>query len=85
MTPDELIAKYLEEDPDRGGPMEMRVKEHYIHVWALIGYLHSVDWDIRETAKDYELPEEAVKAVIEFYKRHTAVIEARIDANSPAA
>lgn len=84
MTSDELIAKYLEEDSDRGGPMEMRVKEYYIHVWALVGYLRSVDWDVRRTANDYELPVEAVEAANEFYKRHIAAIEARIAANSPA-
>jgi hypothetical protein len=81
MTPDELIAKWLEPDPSKPGLAEYRVMNYYTHVWALIGHLHGVKWDIKRTADDYEMPVEAVEAAIEFHKRHAVLIEARIDAN----
>lgn len=85
MTPDELIAKYLEPDPAKPWLAEYRVKNHGTHVWALIGHLNSVDWDIEETAGDYYLTKEQVEAAIAFYKRHTAHIKARLAENSDSA
>jgi uncharacterized protein (DUF433 family) len=85
MTPDELIAKYLEEDESSSGPMEMRIKDCGIHVWAIAAFLPVYDWDLATIAAEYELPVEAVEAVVEFYKRHTAAIDARSQANTPPA
>lgn len=86
MTPDEIIRQYLEPDPAKPSLAEYRVKDHGTHVWALIGHLKSVDWDVEETARDYILSEIQVEAAIAFYKRHAPLIDRRLAENSePAA
>jgi hypothetical protein len=75
----ELIARYVREDPDRPGPLHARLKESGEKVWLLIAYLHGpAKGDIGQTARDYELPEEAVRAADAYYRRHKALINARI-------
>ncbi len=51
-------------------------------MWALIGYLGMVDGNADQVALDYVLPREAVEAALAYYRRHQAVIEARIAANA---
>jgi hypothetical protein len=79
MTPDELIEKWLEPDPNRPRPGDYRVKEYGTHVWALIGLLSGNDWDVEETARDYEMPVEAVEAAVAFYHKYPAAINVRIE------
>jgi uncharacterized protein (DUF433 family) len=49
-----------------------------VHVWALIGYLRANGEDVDRAARAYDLPREAVKAALAYYKRRQAVIDARL-------
>ena len=82
MNHDQLIASYIESNPHRPGLEDVRLREFGVPVWALIGHLHGVRWDISRTARDYRVPVEAVNAAVAYYKKHKLLIEARIDANS---
>jgi uncharacterized protein (DUF433 family) len=85
MTPDELIEEYLEEDPDRPGLADVRVKNRGVHVWALIGFLQGNRWDVQYTAGAYRLSKDVVEAAIAFYQRYEDIIDSRIDVNTPPA
>jgi uncharacterized protein (DUF433 family) len=79
---DELIARYVAEDPELPGPLHARLKESGEKVWLLIAYLRgAAGGDIARTAADYELPKEAVRAAEAYYRRHKALIDARIAVN----
>jgi uncharacterized protein (DUF433 family) len=82
---DGLIARYIEENPAKPGPADARLIGYGVPVWALIGYLPAVGHRARNVAADYDLPPEAVEAALAYYKRHRAVIDARIAANRVAA
>ena len=79
---DELITKYLEPDPNRSGRFDVRLKNYGVHVWALVGYHHATAANVDKVADAYRLPREAVEAAFAYYRRHPAVIDARIDANT---
>lgn len=83
---DELIARWLEPDPLRGGKAEFRVVGHGVHVWALAGYFRTENGPtavyIDEAARAYELPREAVLAALAFYRRYRVIVDDRIDANA---
>jgi len=66
-TEDELIARYIEENPYKPGRANARLIDYGIAVWALIGALEAANDDIIEFATDYELPPNAIKAAIAFY------------------
>ena len=84
MANDELIARYIEENPHRPGADEVRLIDFGISVWALIGYLHAVG-NVRQVADDYGVPVEAVSAAIAYYEQHQDIINARLAANVPSA
>jgi uncharacterized protein (DUF433 family) len=73
-----LIARYIEPGPIDFGPSDAQVVDHGVSVWALINYLHAMGNDIDRTADDYDLERAAVEAAILFYRRHRALIDARI-------
>jgi hypothetical protein len=56
----------------------LRPGERRRHVDAL----NATRGDVGRVARGYELPEEAVRAVIAYYRRHQAAIDARINANA---
>jgi uncharacterized protein (DUF433 family) len=64
-TAEAPIAKHIEPNPHRRGRHHARIAGRGVAVWALIGYLR--DATVAETARDYELPEEAVLAAIAYY------------------
>lgn len=78
----ELIARWIEQDPYRPGLGEARVIGYGVPVWALVGYRLMVEGDADRVAQDYDLPREAVVAALAYYRRHRAVIDARIAANA---
>lgn len=78
----ELVARWIEQNPDRPGLGEARVVGYGVPVWALVGYRLMVDGDADRIADDYDLPREAVVAALAYYRRHRAVIDARIAANA---
>lgn len=77
-----LIARWIEQNPHRPGVGEARVIGYCVPVWALVGYRLMVDGDAERVADDYDLPQEAVTAALAYYRRHRAVIDARIAANA---
>ena len=79
----DLIARWIEIDPYRPGPLYARLKEYGIHIWALIGHLPAAKGDPRQVAKDYHIPVEAVEAALAYYEQHQGAIDAKLEANSP--
>ncbi len=82
MSDEELIARYIEQDPHRPGLDRARLKEYAVPVWALIGYLHTPGADVERVAADYDVPLEAAQAALAYYRRHQAPIDAWIAANN---
>ncbi len=81
---EDLIAQYIERNPNKPGLDEARLKNDHVSVWALIGYLNlAVEGDIDRVINDYGVPREAVQAAIAYYRRHRCRIDARIAANNP--
>ena len=79
---DRLIERYIEPDPYRPGPGEARLKDFGVPVWALVGHMNAVHGRVAQVAEDYNLPVEAVEAALEYYRRHQATIDARLEANA---
>lgn len=75
------IDQYIEANPSRPGADEVVLVEHGIPVWALIGAITLAGSTPDEVAADNEIPRAAVDAAMRYYKRHRAVIDARIAAN----
>jgi hypothetical protein len=77
-TVDDLIARYVQEDPNGMGRHRARVvvDDHtWAPVWVLAGYLR-YGGTPEQAAADYGLPEDAVAAALAYYDRHRAVIDA---------
>ena len=77
-----LIPHYIIEDPGQTGPSGARILPYGVPVWALIGYLHAVHDDVSRVARDYAVPEVAVRASIAYYSEHRPAIDARLRQNS---
>jgi hypothetical protein len=73
----QLIARHVRPGARSGGRHCARVQTdaHGALVWALIGNLRG-GGGTRQTALEYDLPEEAVIAVVAFYERHRPYIDA---------
>lgn len=80
-----LILRYLEHHPHRNSVAEMRTCDGAIPVWALVGHWAGIGWDVKHTAIDYEIDEEAVLAAIALFDLHPEIILDRIQANSAEA
>ena len=72
----ELIERWIEQQPRRPDSAEARLVEFGVPVWALVGYLEAVDDDVAQVAADYEVPREAVEAALAYYRQHRQVIGA---------
>jgi uncharacterized protein (DUF433 family) len=82
---DALIARYVEDDPDRPGPANARLADSGVPIWALIGYLHAAACgDEAQAAADYRVPAEAVRAAVAYYERarNRPLIDALIALNA---
>src|SRR5947209_19651200 len=77
---DELIARWI--TPNRHRPSEMVLVGRGTAVWALVGYWRGVDEDVEATAAAYDLPGDAVRAALAYYRRHPLQIDARLEANA---
>ncbi len=82
---DEVITRWIVENPDRPGADDVRVSGFGVPVWALIGHAHATGAGASEIAGDYELPAEAVVAALAYYERHRPLIDERLAANSTPA
>jgi uncharacterized protein (DUF433 family) len=83
-TPDPDVTIAL--DPRRPGRDRARLVEYGIPVWALIGNMADVNdvAKIARTAREYLIPEAAVRAAVAYYREHRAVIDNLLEANSAA-
>ncbi|MBI3978530.1 MAG: DUF433 domain-containing protein [Chloroflexi bacterium] len=82
MRTEELIERYVEEDPRRPGPAEARLRASSVPVWILVAQLDAANGDPARLAGDYHLPREAVEAALAYYRRHKRPIDARIALNA---
>lgn len=77
-----LIPRYIEENPNRPGPADVRIVRYGVSVWAIIGYLEAVNGDLDKAAEDYGLPREAIGAAVAYYNQNKAIIDGRLAANA---
>ena len=70
VSDDDLIKKYIEPNPNRPGPANVRLVPSALSVWAILGYLEAAHGDICQTAADYDISEEAVRAALAYYRKH---------------
>lgn len=78
----ELISRWIEPSPYTSFDGEARIRETGIPIWALVGHLPAAGNDPAQVARDYELPKEALDAVIAYYRQHRAAIDARLAQNA---
>lgn len=79
-VPDVTIAL----DPHRPGPAFARLVAYGRPVWAIIAGLQGNRWDVAQTAKDFAIPEEAVRAAIAHYAADPSHIDAWLLLNRSA-
>lgn len=79
---DQLIAEYIDPDPDRRGVTEAVTREGYVPVWALIGQLEASQGDLDDLASAYGISIDAARAAIAFYGRYRQAILARLLVNN---
>jgi uncharacterized protein (DUF433 family) len=65
-------------------PADVRLRESGVPIWAIVGHWRAVDEDGARVAQSYRIPREAVEAALAYYRRHAAVIDARLAANAAA-
>jgi uncharacterized protein (DUF433 family) len=82
MAVSDLIAQYVEEDPRRSGPADARLRDSGVPVWALVAQLPAFDGDPARLASSYDVPLDAVKAALAYYRRNKKLIDARIALNA---
>ena len=78
--PDVTIAL----DPHRPGPAFARLVAYGRPIWAIIADLQGNGWDVAQTARNYAVPEEAVRAAIDYYKADPRYIDAWLLLNRSA-
>ncbi len=77
-----LIDRYITADTYGRGPADARLVEYGTPIWALIGYLDGAGGDEARVAADYDVPSDAVRAARAYYRRHKALIDARLLLNA---
>jgi uncharacterized protein (DUF433 family) len=77
----ELMRTWLQDHPHRVSPWDVVVVPRFVSVWAIIGQVEASLGDLDDVAEAYEIPIDAVRAALAYYRRFPEVIEARIDAN----
>jgi uncharacterized protein (DUF433 family) len=83
-TPAEAPDLTIAFDPHRRGRHNARLVHYGRPVWALIADLQGNGWDVAQTARDYALPEEAVRAAIAYYEADPKYIDAFLLLNRDA-
>lgn len=80
MHEQELIERFIEDSPY--GKADARLRDHGVHVWAIIGQLRVHNGDINEVVYDYRVPREAIEAALAYYRQNKKYIDARLLLNS---
>ena len=75
---DQPPERYIVLDSGVTDPLEARIAEAGVHVWALIGHLAANNGNVTQAAIDYDLPSEAVLAALAYYWPNRAAIDARL-------
>ncbi len=73
-----LIERWIEPRNGKPGHAESVVAGYGVSVWALVNRWLHADGDVAQVMASYDLPEDAMRAVLAYYRRHKAVIDARI-------
>ena len=81
---DALIDAYVDFPRQRSDPGDARLAGYGYPVWIVIDALAATDQDLPRVAREYELPEDAVKVAVAFYRRYRDAIDARARANAAA-
>ena len=76
----ELITRWIEPHPRKGGLAEALVRDSSVPGWAIIGQLDGEAGDVAAAAA-YDLPLEAVEAALAYYQQHRGAIDDRLAAN----
>ena len=74
----ELIARYVKPHPSDRGRAYAWLPAYGQSVAAIVRGIRAREGDIGQLREDWELPKEAVRAAIAFYRRHRPFIDARI-------
>src|SRR5687767_9681794 len=80
-TQEALIERHIDANPHGRGPAEARLAEYGPAVWAIVAYWKAANGDLRQVARDFEVPMEAVEAALAFYRLHQDLIDARLVLN----
>jgi uncharacterized protein (DUF433 family) len=78
MKTEELIRRFIEEDPYAPGIGAARIIGTGLQVGMVISYLRGADWDIECAASAHAIPREAVEAAQAYYHRHERAVDAWI-------
>ncbi|TAK20114.1 MAG: DUF433 domain-containing protein [Chloroflexota bacterium] len=72
-----LIAEHVELDSGRRGFGDARLRGSKVPVWAIVGYLRAVT-DPVQTAKEYNIPIDEVRAAQAYYRKYDREIDDRL-------
>lgn len=73
-----LITQYIEQSPHQYGRDNARLKDSGISVVAIINALLYAGGDLYVAAREYEIPDDAVRAAVYYYSLNKQVIDARM-------
>jgi uncharacterized protein (DUF433 family) len=76
---DPLIARYIEPHPRKPGVENARLARYGYSVWILIDALRAAENDVARIADEYDVPADAIRAALRFYRAHPAEIDAQIN------
>jgi uncharacterized protein (DUF433 family) len=76
-----LIQRHVARDGYGRGGANSVLADSGVPIWALVGHLPTVDFDLERLTQDYNLTEDAVQAAMAFYRRNTCVLDARASHN----
>jgi uncharacterized protein (DUF433 family) len=78
-----LIAGYVEENPRFPGDADAWLRKAGIPVWAIVGYYRGAGHgSVDQTAADYEIPVDAVRAALAYCRKYPRAIDQRIEDNA---
>ncbi len=83
-TDEILIDIYVDVSSQRLDPGDARLTGYGYPVWIMIDALAAADNDLARVSREYELPEDAVRAAVAYYGRNREAIDARARANAAA-
>ena len=78
MCPNLPVERWIEPDSVKSGPEEARIKGNGVHVWALLNLLKTYRLGKHDAARAYDLPTEAVDAVLAYYEAHKRELDAKL-------